>query len=59
MFAQTEVRQAPTGGLILTYPLETDIMTSMLGATVQRVKKGALDASVAAINAGEQGFTLL
>ena len=52
MFAQTEVRQAPTGGLILTYP-------SMLGATVQRVKKGALDASVAAINAGEQGFTLL
>ena len=59
MFGMTEVRQAPTGGLVLRYPLDTDVMTSMLNAQVQRVKKGALDASIAAILAGEQGFTLL
>ena len=59
MFVPTEVRQRPSGGLILTYPLEEDIMTSMLNGTVLRVKKGALDASIAAIRAGEQGFTVL
>ena len=55
----TEVRQRPEGGLILTYPLETDVMQSMLRGRVQYVERGALDKSIAAINAGEQGFTIL
>lgn len=59
MFAPTEVRQRPSGGLELFYPLETDVLDSMLNARVTYVEKGALDESVAAINAGEQGFALL
>ena len=59
MIEATEVRQRPQGGLILTYPLQQDVMQSMLHGRVQYIEKGALDKSVAAINAGEQGFTVL
>lgn len=59
MWTDTEVRQAPSGGLELGFPLETDVLTSMLNHRLENVKASDIAASVAAIQAGEQGFVVL
>ncbi len=56
---RTEVRQAPTGGLVLEFPLDEDVLVSMLRKELIHVPAAAIAASVAAIRAGDQGFTLL
>ena len=55
----SEIRQRPSGGLELIYPLGQDVVDSMLGARVTRVQPGALDQSVRAIQSGEAHLALL
>ena len=59
MLTPTEVRAAPRGGLEILYPFGTDVLTSMLRRRLQNIKLSDLAASLAAIQAGEQGFVVL
>ena len=59
MIVDSEIRQRPSGGLELEFPFGEDVIDSMLGARVLQVAPGALDASVRAIQSGENSVALL
>ena len=58
-FSRGEVRVAPSGSLELLFPLETDVITSALSASVIHVEIEALDDSLRAIADGKAALTIL